>query len=190
MTHAICTVGLPGAGKSVVEAVASELGLATITMGDCVRKRAAAEGVGESGNSLSNSIGEWVTEQREIHGKGVVSEWVIEALSEEHNTVLIDGLRSPEEYERFTDTFETTTLIHIKSPLDVRSRRLRERGRDGEEQFSDEEFKKRDERELEWGVGELLPRADHQITNGEDTSLVEFREKIEDGLRQITSQND
>lgn len=205
MVRIICVVGYPGAGKSVATDVAEECGIATTAMGDQVRERAERELQGalsadtqqEALASLSDDvraelesegedldlsrsslIGTWATVQRERHGDEVVAEWTAQYIREhvESDTVLVDGVRSCEERDVFQTEFETVEVVHVDAPFQTRLRRLQERGRDGEDEFTSEDLVQRDDREDSWGVGEIVEEADITVKN--TRTLEEYKTEL------------
>lgn len=154
-TEIKCVVGYPGSGKSTVATYASAHGYTVVEMGEQVKQRAYDE-LGE--NATSNEIGEWATKQREKHGKEIVAKWTIEHIQQDvsSNKILIDGVRSIEEYTVFEEEFGDVEIIHVTTSFKNRLKRLQERGRDGEETFTAEDLNHRDKREAEWGVAKLL----------------------------------
>lgn len=169
----IGTVGLPGSGKGEAAAVAREKGIPVITMGDVIRRECR-----ERGLDPADHHGEVAQALREEDGPLAIAERslpLIEEGLEESELVLVDGLRSGAEVERFEKAFgEAFTLVAIEAPFDVRAERLGTRGRDNPET---EDLETRDERELGFGMGEAIERADVTIENTD--SLEAFRERIE-----------
>jgi dephospho-CoA kinase len=72
--------------------------------------------------------------------------------------------------DRFGDDF---VLVSIEAPFEVRRERIEERGRDDPDS---ETLEERDERELGFGMGDAMERADVRIENTD--SLERFREQI------------
>lgn len=177
-----CVVGYPGSGKSEAASIADELGYQTFSMGNCVKKRAREE-LGEDIDS--DAIGEWATEQREKHGKSVVAEWTLDKIEKniapQTEVIVIDGLRSLEALKKFEEAFLDVRLLYVSAPRWLRLLRLKERGRDGEDAFTLQDMKERDEREDDWGVKSLLE--ERSLIEIENTaSLTIFQEKIQEVL--------
>lgn len=170
----IGTVGLPGSGKGEAAAVAREKGIPVVTMGDVIRRECR-----ERGLDPADHHGEVAQALREEDGPLAIAERslpLIEEGLEGSELVLVDGLRSGAEVERFEEAFgEAFTLVAIEAPFDVRKERLGTRGRDNPET---EDLETRDERELGFGMGEAIERADLTIENTD--SLETFRERIEE----------
>ena len=99
---------------------------------------------------------------------------MIDETLEGGDTVLVDGLRSGAEAERFKETFgEAFILVAVEAPFELREERLGVRGRDNPET---EDLATRDERELGFGMGNAIDRADLIIENTD--SLEAFRKRI------------
>lgn len=168
----IGTVGLPGSGKGEAAAVAREQGIPVVTMGDVIRRACRKRGL-----DPADHHGEVAMALREEDGPLAIAERslpLIEEGLEGSEVVLVDGLRSGAEAERFEEAFgEAFTLIAVEAPFEVREERLGTRGRDNPET---ESLETRDERELGFGMGEAMARADVTIENTD--SIAAFRERI------------
>jgi dephospho-CoA kinase len=171
----IATVGLPGSGKGEAAAVAQDLDIPVVTMGDVIRAECRDRGL-----DPSTHHGEVATALREEHGRGAVAERslpLIESAREEESAVLVDGVRSDAEVDQFEAAFgDEFTLVSIEAPFDLRSQRLKERGRDKTESADGESLRERDERERGFGMDEAMARADLRIQNTD--SLETFQETI------------
>jgi dephospho-CoA kinase len=170
----IGTVGLPGSGKGEAATVAREADIPVVTMGDVIR-----EACRERGLDPAEHHGEVARELREEGGPAAVAEASlphIEAARDDHDTVLVDGLRSPAEIETFEAAFgDDFVLVSIDAPFEVRAERLADRGRDATD-ADVEALKEREEREREFGMGEVIERADVHVENAD--SLESFRTRI------------
>lgn len=168
----IGTVGLPGSGKGEAAAVAREEGIPVVTMGDVIRRECRDRGL-----DPADHHGEVATAMREENGPLAIAERslpLIEECLEENEVVLVDGLRSGAEAKRFEKAFgEEFTLVAVEAPFELREERLGTRGRDNPDI---ESLETRDERELGFGMGEAIERADVTIENTD--SLEVFRERI------------
>lgn len=178
MTHAIGFMGYPGAGKTTAADHLSDCYTAPwFAMGDIVRERAKDE-LGEDAHS--DEIGEWVTEQFEKHGKDVVIEWAIEKVRGFNDDfVFIDGIRTTNDVNHFAEEFDQFTLVYIHVPFDERLRRLQDRGREGEAEFTEEDLEERDAREDDWGVGTLVSEEYYDVKIGEQGSEEAFKAELE-----------
>jgi dephospho-CoA kinase len=170
----IGTVGLPGSGKGEAAAVAREAGVPVVVMGDVIR-----EACRERGLDPEEHHGGVAKALRAEDGPAAIAERTLPRLQEhldDHDTVLVDGLRSDVEVERFEDAFgEAFVLVSIEAPFEDRAERLGARGRD-ESDLDREALKAREERELSFGMGEAMEMADVVVEN--TGSLAAFRGKV------------
>ncbi len=173
----IATVGLAGSGKGEFAAVAERAGVPVVTMGDVIRTECR-----ERGLDPAEHHGEVASELREEHGPAAIAEASlphVESALDDAETVVVDGVRSDVEVgtfrERFGDAF---TLVGIEAPFELRRERIDDRGRDDTE--NGEGLTARDERELGFGLGEALDRADVTIEN--TGTLASFRAEAREVL--------
>ncbi|WP_247730899.1 AAA family ATPase [Halovivax limisalsi] len=177
--HVIGTVGLPGSGKGEAATVAREAGIPVVTMGDVVRQETADRGL-----DPSKDHGAVAQALRDENGPTAIAERSLPMIRdrlEAHETVLVDGIRSEAEVDVFEDAFgEAFTLLSIEAPFELRAERLTARGRDASEADGGESLEARDERELGWGMGEAMDRADAVVENTD--SLEHFHERVREIL--------
>ena len=178
----IGTVGLPGSGKGEAAAVAREAGIPVVTMGDVIR-----EACRERGLDPAEHHGDVATQLREEGGPDAIADAslpLIEDARERSDAVLVDGLRSPAEVERFEEAFgDDFLLVAIDAPFEVRADRLLARGRDDTD-IDREALREREERERGFGMGEVIARADVTIENVD--SLDAFRARVRELLEDPT----
>ena len=174
-------VGAPAAGKTVAAAVAKEIGIPVVTMGDVIRGELQRRKL-----SLSDAnAGSIANELREREGMDAIARRCIPRIKDinakegekaKKSTIVIDGIRGIAEVETFKKEFGTDfILVKIEAPLVLRYNRIKTRGR-GDDLLNIEEFKEREEREKRWGMGEAMEKAEKVITN--EDSLEEFKEQI------------
>lgn len=167
-THCFGLMGYPGAGKSYgADIVADHFGVDAIAIGDVVRDR-ATDALGADADS--DAIGEWVTEQLD-EDEEAINSWVIEEIRSrdgDADYAVIDGIRTVSDVEVFSDAFDTFSLIYVHATPETRLERLQDRGRDGEEDFTMEDLKRRDAREDEWGTGTLIDEEYYDVAVGND----------------------
>ena len=166
--------GPVAAGKSTALEAAEEHGYETVEMGDVARRLYADADDDERGLSLS----EWAGKRREEKGET----WCIEAafeelmqLDSEADRAAISGIRSPAEIE-FAETLlgpeRVETLMLWASQLE-RFQRATFRG-DDFENFG--EFLRRDARELDWGLHDIIAeRQDVRFLVTENKGIEETR---------------
>ncbi|EMA67390.1 AAA family ATPase [Halorubrum distributum] len=179
--NVIGTVGLPGSGKGEAANVAEAAGIPVVVMGDVVRAECRRRGL-----DPAQHHGQMAGTLREEEGDDAIAARTLPRIreaaaeSDRDDTVLVDGLRSTVELERFREAFgDDFTLVAIRAPFELRAERLGERGRDD----SDSDMaalRERDEREVELGLGDTLERADVEIDNTD--SLAAFRERVREVL--------
>ncbi|TQQ82541.1 hypothetical protein EGH24_03545 [Halonotius terrestris] len=181
--HVLGTVGLPGSGKGEFAAVAREAGVPVVTMGDVIRQACRDRGL-----DPAEAHGEVAQALREENGPAAIAEESLPHIREHladdgTDTVVVDGLRSMIEVEAFTDEFgDEFSIVSIEAPFELRAERLGERGRDGTD-TDREQLKKREERELEFGMGDVMDTADYRIQNTD--SLEAFRADARELLSQV-----
>jgi len=169
----IGTVGLPGSGKSEAAAVAEELDIPVVTMGDVIRQECRDRGLdpaehhGEIAGTLREENGPDAIAQRSLP--------IIEDALDESDTVLVDGIRAGVEVERFEEAFgDAFALVSIEAPFETRVERVTARGRDNTD--DGESLRERDERERGFGMDEAIARADVTVENTD--SLASFHAKM------------
>lgn len=177
-------VGLPGSGKSEAAAVARELEIPVVTMGDVVRQEAADRGL-----DPARDHGKVAQALREENGPDAIAERslpIVEDHLADADTVLIDGIRSGDEVARFEAAFgDDFTLVEITASEELRAERLADRGRDTSAEEGGEGLAERDERELGFGMAEAIEKADVTVEN--DASLESYRAEIRELLREATA---
>jgi len=161
---------MPGSGKEEFVQVARELGYEIVRMGDTVREEARRRGLPIS----DAAVGGMAHEERRIHGPGIWAERTLTKVRGDR--VLIDGLRSLAELEVFRKAFgKDLRVVAIRARRPTRYERVLRRGRP-DDVMSPEAFANRDERELGWGLGEVIEAADLTIDN--EGTLDEFRARV------------
>jgi dephospho-CoA kinase len=168
-------VGLPGSGKSEAAAVAEDLDVPVVTMGDVIRAECRDRGL-----DPATEHGTVAKALREENGPDAIAERslpLIEDALEDSDTVVVDGIRSDVEVDRFEDAFGADfTLVSIEAPFETRAERLDARGRDADAEAGGEPLSERDERELAFGMGEAMEQADLVIENTD--TLETFHDRI------------
>ena len=176
----IGTVGLPGSGKGEAAAVAREAGVPVVTMGDVIREECRRRGL-----DPAEDHGAVATALREEEGPAAIADRSIPlveraAAEADADTVLVDGLRSDVELERFRERFgDDFSLVAVAAPFEVRAERLGARGRDDSD-LDVAALREREDRELAFGMGEVIDAADVTVEN--TASLSAFRARIHDLL--------
>ncbi|ELZ23067.1 Dephospho-CoA kinase-like protein [Haloterrigena salina JCM 13891] len=179
--HVIGTVGLPGSGKGEAATVAREHGIPVVTMGDVVRQETTDRGL-----DPTKDHGKVAQALRDENGPTAIAERslpMIEDRLEDHDTVLVDGIRSDTEVDVFEERFgEAFTLVSIEAPFELRAERIDARGRDAGESDGGEGLAARDERERGFGMDDAMDRADVVVENTD--ALEAFHERVEAIIRE------
>ena len=170
--------GLPGSGKSLVSDIATERGAIIVSMGDIIREEAKKRG--ENTKETAQNL-------RAEHGQDIVSELTIKKIKQlqsegVENAIIVEGIRSPHEVDMFKENFDNFIILSIFANPTLRFKRLKNRMReDDSQEYS--EFQKRDQMELDFGIGNVISLSDKLIINESD--LESYSEKIKEFLNEI-----
>lgn len=167
---------MPGCGKDVVLAIAADLGFSIVRMGDVVREEARRRHL----PITDSAVGGMAHEERQKHGLGIWGERTVPLVR--GDPVLVDGLRGRAELEVFRKSFEDLTLVAVHASPKTRFERTLRRQR-ADDAGSFEAFRARDQRELSWGLGDVIALADVMIVN--EGTLDEFRRQARTTLERI-----
>jgi len=174
----IGTVGLPGSGKGEAAEVARAMDIPVVTMGDVVRQACRDRGL-----EPETHHGDVAQQLREEDGETAIAERSLPTIRDhlsESDVVLVDGLRSPAEVDRFQTAFgDEFLLVSIEAPFELRADRLRSRGRELTDE-DETELKKRERRELDFGMGDVMEMADVTLENTDD--LETFHDRVRELL--------
>jgi dephospho-CoA kinase len=144
-------------------------------MGDVVRQECRDRGL-----DPATHHGAVARALREENGPGAIAARSLPVVREkltDAGTVLVDGIRSGTEVDILGEAFgEAFVLVRIDAPDEARAERLDLRGRDAGADEGGESIAERDERELGFGMGEAMERADLTVENG--GSLDAFHDRI------------
>jgi len=161
-------VGMPGSGKSILSEAARRLGIPVFVMGDAVREETLRRGLALTAENVLRVAGEL----RKKYGRGAVAHLIVEKIRdrvpEKVKLVVIEGLRSPEERKIFERYFDRFLVIAVHASPNTRYSRIVGRHRTADAKTIDM-LVKRDEKELEFGIGALLAMADVHLVNEEKT---------------------
>lgn len=171
----IGVTGLPGSGKSIVARIAKSMGISIIRMGDIIRDEASKRDA---------DIGKTAVKLREEYGKYVVAERCVEIIKglneNNHKNYIIEGIRSPAEVKIFRKNFKYFKVIAIHSSPKTRFLRLKKRKR-SDDSPNFHEFNKRDNRELNFGIGDVIATANYMIVN--EGPIWKFKNSIRNILK-------
>ncbi len=171
---AVAFTGLPGAGKTEAVKVAHEQGIKVISMGDEVREEVKKRGM----EINDENLGKMAEEMRRKHGMDIWAKKCLKKIREkcsDEEVVVIDGIRNIEEVETFKKYIKNFILVAIHASPHIRYRRLMERGRE-DDSIKMDDLKRRERREMSWGIGNVIAMADIIITN--EGSMESFRKKV------------
>ncbi len=178
----IAFTGMPFSGKSEAVTIAQQTGIPVVRMGDLVWDETKQRGL----PLTDEHVGRVATEMRNIHGKDIWAKKTTEKIHtlQNQDIVIIDGIRNKEEIIYFKQKLGTDfVLIAITVPTDLRRKRGRMRGRT-DDSTKLQDIKKRDQRELSWGLGEVINTADITINNA--GTLSEFQLQVKQILHALT----
>lgn len=165
--------GMPLSGKTTVANMLQDNGFAVLDMGDVVRAEMEKRDI-EAGNE-----GSFVNGQRDEHGMAAIAHLSVpylEDLMEDHDQIVITGMRGWSEKEQFEDEAEVDIdILAVWASMDTRRQRREDRQRD--EDIHGQEFHERDLREINNGVAKLMALSDHMLIN-EDLALHELEDAL------------
>jgi dephospho-CoA kinase len=166
---------MPGAGKSTVANMLKEKKFHVIIMGDIIREKAVENKI----EMNDENLGKLMRNLRQEYGNGIVAKLIlqkIKELDEDKNFIVIDGIRSYEEFKILNDVdFVKLLAIHASSKTRFKHIKLRDRS---DSPSTYEQFLQRDKREIEVGISEAIALADEIISNNE-LSIKEFQSNVE-----------
>jgi len=170
----VAITGMPGAGKSTAAKALVAKGWKRIIMGDIIREETKRRGLAPD----SKNTGEVMKQLRKELGEAAVAELCLEAMRKVgSNRIVVDGIRSISEVETFRKSAEVI-LIAVHASRRRRFALLKERGR-SDDPLSYEMFLKREERELEVGIGDAIALADEAVSNEHATPKTLASEIVE-----------
>lgn len=175
MNHAVVTVGLPGTGKiHSARYLAGLLGAPVASLGDAVRRDARTE---LEGAVVGREIGNWLYARFRERGAEPFREWIADAVDDclPASTVVVDGVRTPVSLSDLRSQADRVTLVKLTAGFDVRYERVSRRNRAGAGQYGPGYLRRRDRRDLEYGLETLLTDepVDHRIVNEADRTQLE-----------------
>ncbi|MCC6017500.1 MAG: flagellar hook-basal body complex protein FliE [Candidatus Verstraetearchaeota archaeon] len=178
----ICLTGMPGSGKTTMSEIVKEMGIPVVVMGDVVREEARIRGI----EPTPKNLGKLMIELREKMGANVIAKRCVDKIKELNSKiVLVEGVRSLEEVEEFRKVGDVK-IVAVHSSPKTRYERLSRRGR-SDDPKSWEEFRERDLRELDVGIGRVISLADEIIIN--EGTLEDLKENTLKVFRKVI-QND
>ncbi len=151
--------GLPGSGKSTVLKAIEDLGI-IITMGDVIRNEAKRRNIAPSDDNL----GKIALELRKYYGPEIIAEKCVNLIKKlESEVCFIDGLRSMAEVKVFRKYWKFPLIVTVVDEK-IRYDRLSNRKRP-DDPNSLSEIQDRDQREIRFGLNEVIKNANYKINN-------------------------
>ncbi len=151
--------GLPGSGKSTVLKAIEDLGT-IITMGDVIRNEANHRNIAPSDENL----GKIALELRKNYGPEIIAEKCVILIKKlESEVFFIDGLRSMAEVIVFRKNWKFPLIATVVDEK-IRYERLSNRKRP-DDPNSLSEIRDRDQREIRFGLNEVIENANYTINN-------------------------
>jgi len=182
-TKIIAVTGTQGSGKSVFTDIArKKYHIPTYRLGEVIIQECKKRGMEVTGRNMAKmaSILRFEAGEQAVAQKALPA---IKALQEKQPVaILIDGIRSFSELSLFREEFGEVILVGIISTLKTRQERVIARKRLDHKTKGD--FEEREQRELGFGIGNVLTKADYYILN-ENLTKKEFVEQIERLLEQL-----
>jgi dephospho-CoA kinase len=173
----LVTTGMPGSGKEEFLKICEARGAKIVRMGDIVREKAKEFGL----DSSDASVGTLANDERKRYGMDVWAKRTIPYVGGE--LVVIDGTRGPDEIKAFKNAFgEDLKVVAIHTSPKARFERLKARGRPDSPTTWDE-FERREQRELAWGLGQAISQADYMVVN--ESTLADLKKSVDKLLNAI-----
>ncbi|MDR2829761.1 MAG: AAA family ATPase [Methanobrevibacter sp.] len=168
--------GLPGSGKSLIHEIAKDYNVIIYNMGDVIREEALKRDM---------NTGDIAIQLRKEEGDNVVAKLTVERIKKneyKNRLFIIEGIRSLFEVDFIKENFEDFKLLSIFASPKTRFMRLKMRNREDDSNSLDE-FKKRDERELKFGIANVIVYSDYLIVNEYD--FEDYKKKLREFFKSI-----
>jgi len=105
----LAVVGMPGSGKGEFSAIAREMGIPVVVMGDVIREEVKNQGLPPT----DESMGIVARALREKHGMAAIAHVCIPVITRQRaDVVLVDGIRGDAEVTLFSETFPEFSCLH------------------------------------------------------------------------------
>ena len=173
----LAITGLAGSGKTTAIDAIKDMGL-VIIMGDIVREEAKKRNL----KYTANNLGKIAKELRKKEGPDIIAQKCIDLIKNQNQEVIIiDGIRSIFEVNAFRKYWKFP-IISIVADEKLRLKRLFERSR-SDDPKSIEEIKERDNREVKFGLKEVLKVADYRILN--NSTIADLKKNTKELVQNI-----
>jgi dephospho-CoA kinase len=177
----IALVGMPGSGKEEFVKVSNKQGYQVVRMGDVVREEVEKRGL----ELIDENIGSLSDKERRKSGMGIWAKRTLPHIKDEQaiDKLVIDGIRGDAELAIFREKYrDSMIVVGIHASPKTRFDRIVSRGRQ-DASYTWKDFSNRDQRELDWGIGNALALSDIMIIN--ESSMDTYVSKIESTLEII-----
>ncbi|MBI2084911.1 MAG: AAA family ATPase [Candidatus Aenigmarchaeota archaeon] len=167
----ICLVGMPGSGKGEINKILESENIPTVVMSSIVRDEVKKRNLELNIKNLDNVA----VDLREKFGKDVVAKRTAEKVKKiKSGIVCVDGVRNIEEIHALKDAGDVY-IISVTAPEKIRFERLLKRNEQRDPK-NIEEFKWREQKQIDFGISKVIEAANYGITN--DGDLQSLRDKI------------
>lgn len=178
--YIIALVGLPGTGKSEAADFFKQKNIPVIRFGAITDEALKIKGL-SSTEEHEKAFRERLRQEFGMAAFAIKNEPNIREVLKTADIVVLDGLRSWEEYLYLKEKFTNLYLLAIYASPDVRHQRLKDRK---ERNLSIKEAMERDIAEvINLHMGPLIALSDHLIKN--ETSLEDLNRQLEKFLKEI-----
>ena len=177
----IVFAGMPFSGKSEAVKIAKDMKIPVIRMGNMIWDETKNQGLELS----DKNVGMVANDMRKSHGMDIWAKRTLEKIKSMKDTkiLVIDGIRNIEEIETFEKELGKNFVVAAVQVSDeLRHQRAINRGREDDSKDLNL-IKKRDKRELSWGLGNVIASADIVISN--ENGIEDFQQKIKDIFNKI-----
>lgn len=143
--------------------------------------------------NFTEEISEWVDDILFLSNTYFAKKAVehIQEEATETDVWVVDGLRTVADVGQLAEHIDDTHFLYLHVPFHIRSERLLDRGREGEDSLED--IVERDEREFEWGLDVLLRSESEPDTNysiqyvsATHDNVSDFVTSMENTVQQLT----
>jgi len=159
--------GLPGAGKTMLCTALHAQSYDVSSCGEVVKEETRKRGLSVT---ASNMAAVSLDIRKEEGPAGVSRRLLSKIKNSTSKVVAIGGVRSPEEVELLQSYSPNSIMIAVHAAPKIRFERIMIRGRQDDTKTW-EEFRARDRRELDYGIGNTIALADKMLLNEESTDV-------------------
>jgi len=179
----LALTGTQGSGKSVFTDIAKKkYQIPTYRLGNIIIEECKKRGLEVNGRNMAKMA----SALRYEEGNQAIARKALPAIKEliqdNPKMLLIDGVRSYSELALLRAELGEIKLVAVISSLKIRKQRVETRRRIDHE--SEGDFEEREQRELSFGLGDVITKADHYLLN-DNISKKEFIREIEHLLERI-----